>query len=135
MIVAAVPDVVVCEELAFLLDAIRALAWSSHCNVVGLRYVERREAFARLRGALISYDRRRIEGGDVNEEELFRAYRGLRRGSVPSASISVSADDERRRLVSDLRREESGATGLPSRPTRLPPADASDLDRFRDLVR
>ena len=65
----------------------------------------------------------------MNEAELIAAYGGL----PESASIRASADDVRRRLVSDLRREESGATGLPSRPTKLPPADS--LDRLRDLVR
>lgn len=70
----------------------------------------------------------------MTEEELFRAY-GLGTGYRWSDSIPASADDVRRRLVSDLRREESGATGLPSRPTRLPPADADPLDRNRDLVR
>lgn len=55
----APPDVVVCEELAFLIEAARSLAWSSHCNVIGLRYLERKEAHARLRGALSAYDRAR----------------------------------------------------------------------------
>lgn len=59
----------------------------------------------------------------MTEDELFRAYGGLRR----SASIPESADDVRRHLVSELRREESEASGLPSRPTRLPPADAIPL--------
>ena len=53
------PEIVVCDELAFLIAAARDLAWASHCNVVGLRYVERREAHARLRGALLGYDRAR----------------------------------------------------------------------------
>lgn len=49
------PEVVV-PELAYVLALARDLAWSSHCNVIGLRYVERREAHARLRGALAAYD-------------------------------------------------------------------------------
>lgn len=55
------PDVVVCPELALLIDAARAAAWSTHCNVVGIAYLERKEAVARLRGALQAYDARREE--------------------------------------------------------------------------
>lgn len=57
------PDVVVCPELALLIEAARAAAWTSHCNVLGLRYLERKEALARLRGALAGYDARRREEG------------------------------------------------------------------------
>jgi hypothetical protein len=37
----------------------RDLAWTTHANVIGLRYLERRDAHARLRGALAAYDRAR----------------------------------------------------------------------------
>lgn len=50
-------DVLSCPELAFLVAAARDVAWQTHCNVVGLRYHERKDALARLRGALASYDR------------------------------------------------------------------------------
>lgn len=53
------PDIVVCDELALLIAAARDAAWSSHCNLVGVAYQERREALARLRGALGGYDRAR----------------------------------------------------------------------------
>ncbi len=53
------PDVVVCDELAYLVEAARSAARISHCNHVGMRYAERREVLARLRGALIAYDRAR----------------------------------------------------------------------------
>lgn len=52
------PELVI-PELAYVLALARDLAWSSHCNVIGLRYVERRDAHARLRGALDAYDRER----------------------------------------------------------------------------
>lgn len=55
----AAPDVVVCDELALLIAAARDAAWTSHCNLVGVAYQERREALARLRGALAGYDRAR----------------------------------------------------------------------------
>lgn len=55
---APMPELVI-PELAYVLALARDLAWSSHCNVVGLRYVERRDAHARLRGALDAYDRAR----------------------------------------------------------------------------
>jgi hypothetical protein len=50
------PELVVCPELAFLVQAARHAAWTSHCNLIGLRYAERRDALARLRGALRGYD-------------------------------------------------------------------------------
>lgn len=53
------PEIMPIPELAYVLALARDLAWSSHCNVIGLRYVERREAHARLRGALAAYDRAR----------------------------------------------------------------------------
>jgi hypothetical protein len=53
------PDVVVCDELAYLIEAARAAAWVSHCNVLGAAYYDRKEALARLRGALGGYDRAR----------------------------------------------------------------------------
>lgn len=52
---APLPEVVI-PELAYVLALTRDLAWSSHCNVIGLRYLERRDAHARLRGALRAYD-------------------------------------------------------------------------------
>lgn len=52
------PDRVI-PELAYVLALARDLAWSSHCNVLGLRYAERREAHALLRGALAAYDAER----------------------------------------------------------------------------
>ena len=52
------PDRVI-PELAYVLALARDLAWSTHCNVIGLRYAERREAHARLRGALAVYDSER----------------------------------------------------------------------------
>lgn len=55
----AAPDVVVCDELALLIAAARDAAWTSHCNLVGVPYHDRREALARLRGALAGYDRAR----------------------------------------------------------------------------
>lgn len=55
------PDLIVCPELAYVIALARDLAWSTHCNVIGLRYAERREAHARLRGALAAYDRQRNE--------------------------------------------------------------------------
>lgn len=55
----AAPDIVICPELAMLIDAARVAAWTTHCNVTGLRYLDRKEALARLRGALAAYDRRR----------------------------------------------------------------------------
>lgn len=48
--------IIVGPQLAALIDCARDLAWRSHCNVVGLEYHERRESFARLRGALAAYD-------------------------------------------------------------------------------
>jgi hypothetical protein len=53
------PDVVVCDELAYLVAAARSASELSHCNHVGLRYYERKDVLARLRGALIAYDRAR----------------------------------------------------------------------------
>lgn len=53
------PDVVVCDELALLIAAARDAAWRSHCNLVGVPYQARREALARLRGALAGYDQAR----------------------------------------------------------------------------
>lgn len=56
----AVPlDLVVCDELAMLVAAAREVAWQTHCNVVGIRYLERKEAVARLRGCLSAYDQAR----------------------------------------------------------------------------
>jgi hypothetical protein len=52
------PELVI-PELAYVLALARDLAWSTHCNVIGLRYAERREAHARLRGALAIYDQAR----------------------------------------------------------------------------
>jgi hypothetical protein len=52
------PEVVI-PELAYVLACARDLAWSTHANVTGLRYLERREAHARLRGALAAYDHAR----------------------------------------------------------------------------
>ena len=49
----------VIPELAYVLALARDLAWCTHANVIGLRYVERREAHARLRGALDVYDQAR----------------------------------------------------------------------------
>lgn len=52
-------EIMVCDEMALLIAAARDVAWISHCNVMGLSYVERREALSRLRGALQAYDRER----------------------------------------------------------------------------
>jgi hypothetical protein len=52
------PEVVI-PELAYVLALTRDLAWSTHAKVIGLRYIERRDADARLRGALVAYDRAR----------------------------------------------------------------------------
>jgi hypothetical protein len=54
-------EIVVCPELAYLLDAAMDVSHSSHCNVTGMRYIERREAYGRLRGAVIAYHRRLLE--------------------------------------------------------------------------
>ncbi len=62
----------------------------------------------------------------LTEEELFRGY-----GADDSATLTPSADDVRRRLVSSLRREELEASGLPSRPTMLPTADTLPADGGR----
>ena len=58
------PDQVI-PELAYVLACARDLAWSTHCNVIGLRYVERRDAHARLRGALAAYDAERLRMADA----------------------------------------------------------------------
>lgn len=50
-------EVLECPELAYLIAAARDAAWMTHCNVRGLRYLERKDAVARLRGALAAYDR------------------------------------------------------------------------------
>jgi hypothetical protein len=63
----------------------------------------------------------------ATELELFAAYgvsRPVAEHEARPLPSPESADDIRRRLVSELRREDSGASGLPSRPTGLPPADA-----------
>lgn len=52
-------DLVVCDELALLIAAARDAAWQSHCNVIGAAYQDRKESQARLRGALLGYDRAR----------------------------------------------------------------------------
>lgn len=43
-------------RLAAALDAARRVAWCTHANVMGIPYMERREALAQLRGALIALD-------------------------------------------------------------------------------
>lgn len=43
-------------ELEAVLTAARDLAWHSHSNMYGPPYADRRQAFARLRGALHVYD-------------------------------------------------------------------------------
>lgn len=48
-------EILECPELAYLVDAAIEVSHSSHCNVVGMRYLERREAYGRLRGAVIAY--------------------------------------------------------------------------------
>lgn len=55
------PDAII-PELAYVLACARDLAWATHANVVGIRYLERRDAHARLRGALATYDRARRAG-------------------------------------------------------------------------
>lgn len=55
------PDEVI-PELAYVLACARDLAWATRANVVGIRYLERRDAHARLRGALAVYDRARRAG-------------------------------------------------------------------------
>lgn len=43
-------------RLAAALDAARRVAWCTHANVMGIPYLERRDALAQLRGALITLD-------------------------------------------------------------------------------
>ena len=42
--------------LTAALDAARRVAWCTHANVMGIPYMERREALVQLRGALIALD-------------------------------------------------------------------------------
>ena len=44
------------ELAACILLIARPLAWTTHGNTVGLAYAERRDLFAKLRGAVAAYD-------------------------------------------------------------------------------
>lgn len=43
-------------QLQAVLDCARRVAWTTHANVMGVPYLERRQALAQLRGALHAWD-------------------------------------------------------------------------------
>lgn len=90
-------------ELAYLIAAARDAAWQTHCNVTGLRYLERKDSIARLRGALVAYD------------QLVREVPLTRRGGRPRKPFDPSKERRRAswRKSASRRYRHRSSTGCP----------------------